>query len=130
MCLLLAGCGTDDGDPAGESTITTEEAQQQVLAPQLPAHDEVNAIAVMHTLESVTVAEGELCAVTENGELLVFSEDVTGDENGIVAGEVEIPVGGDFTSGDIAKIDGGQTCGGTHYDKAIHVVTPGLTPGH
>lgn len=120
LCLLLTACGTEASDPAE----TDAPPESRAVAPQLPARDGVNAIAVMLTLDSVMIADDELCATTSGGDLLVFSQEVTGDENGIEAGDMTIAVGDQFTTGEIEEIEGGMTCGGTHYDKAIHLLVP------
>lgn len=120
LCLLMTACGTGSSDPAK----TDAPPESRAVAPQLPARDEVNAIAAMLTLNSVKIADNELCATTSGGDLLIFSQEVTGDENGIEVSNVTIAVGDQFTTGEIEEIEGGMTCGGTHYDKAIHLLVP------
>lgn len=108
---FLAGCA-DSGTPV----------------PSLPAATEGTLEAVSHHLVRIEISDDEACPVISHGtldteQLLIFSGKAyaTDPQTLHVNGE-DIKVGETFETGHVERIQGGLTCGGTHYPEAIHSV--------
>ncbi|MDO5722945.1 MAG: hypothetical protein Q4P33_00900, partial [Flaviflexus sp.] len=99
--------------PSADDIIRTGTPEHPV-APQITPPNWADAIGVIHTLESVTIADGEVCAVNERGELLIFSEEVSGDDTQITTADGAFPIGETILSGHSLEVPGGADCGGTH----------------
>lgn len=98
-------------------------------APRLDPEQEWNLAAVSSTLERIDVDEEQVCPVIEPETLIVFSEKATSSDNGatLEVSGVTLEPGSRFETSDLNELDGGYDCGGRHYDKAVHVVFPGVT---
>ncbi|NLW13334.1 MAG: hypothetical protein GX037_02180 [Trueperella sp.] len=108
---FLAGCATSN-----------------IPAPTLPAATEGTLEAVRHQLVRIDISDGEACPVIshdspDNELLLVFSGTAYAKNAQTlhVNGE-DIKVGETFETGHVEWIEGGFTCGGTHYPQALHSV--------
>lgn len=125
-------------------TACNREAEPQtspeLLAPSAAPLKAVNAVAQTYTVSDIQVGQGQVCPLDKEGRLIVFSQKVTGAEDGskltVPASStadspgqreaLEIKVGEQFNAYYSEPIEGGADCGGKHYDDAIHIVHVGI----
>lgn len=102
---------------------------ERLNAPSLAADGVQHAVAAQASISEINVINDELCPVNSRGSLLVFTTPASGpaDRSMMTISGVDVRPGQVFETGDHVPIDGGFTCGGTHFADALHVHTDSIT---
>jgi len=114
---MLSGCGSSDPKAEGPSTEGT------LAVPFLSFAGDIEDVAVPSRLAGIEIGTSEACPWIEDRVLLVLSTPAHVDPSVpvLVAGEHRFAIGDSFESNPLIELDGGFTCDGEQWPKAVQL---------